>query len=70
MSLKVSRQFTMTIGAKIYALIALSFVGLIGVAALDSSELAATLKQMEANHEARMQNRANQAPPSPAAAEQ
>ena len=25
------------------------------------------LKQMEANHEARMQNRANQAPPSPAA---
>jgi len=47
MSLKVSRQFKMTIGAKIYSLIALSFVGLIGVAALDSSELAATLKQQK-----------------------
>ena len=47
MSLNVSRQFKMTIGAKIYALIALSFVGLIGVAALDSSELAATLKQQK-----------------------
>jgi methyl-accepting chemotaxis protein len=47
MSSHVSRRFKMTIGAKIYALIALSFAGLIGIAILDSSELAATLKQQK-----------------------
>jgi methyl-accepting chemotaxis protein len=47
MSLNASRQVKLTIGTKIYALIVLSFVGLIGVAILDSSELASTLKQQK-----------------------
>src|SRR5689334_9479443 len=47
MSLAVPRQLTLTIGAKIYALIALSFVGLIGIAILDSRESVASLKQQK-----------------------
>ena len=47
MSLTAPRQFKMTIGMKIHALIALSFVGLIGIAIFDSTELAATLKQQK-----------------------
>src|SRR3954470_9427605 len=39
--------FKMTIGRKIYALIGLSFVGLLGIAVLDSRELASSLKQQK-----------------------
>jgi len=43
----------LTVGRKIYALISLSFVGLLGIAALDSRELASSLnqqKQIELKH--------------------
>jgi methyl-accepting chemotaxis protein len=39
--------FRMTIGRKIYALIGLSFVGLLGITLLDSRELASSLKQQK-----------------------
>jgi methyl-accepting chemotaxis protein len=47
------RQFKMTIGRKIYALIALSFIGVVGITIFDSSELASSLnqqKQIELRH--------------------
>jgi methyl-accepting chemotaxis protein len=47
------RQARMTVGRKIYALIFLSFVGLLGVAFLDSRQLASSLnqqKQIELRH--------------------
>ena len=37
----------MTVGRKIYALIGLSFIGLLGIAVLDSRELASSLKQQK-----------------------
>jgi methyl-accepting chemotaxis protein len=37
----------MTVGRKIYALIGLSFIGLLGIAILDSRELASSLKQQK-----------------------
>jgi methyl-accepting chemotaxis protein len=37
----------MTVGRKIYALIGLSFIGLLGIAFLDSRELASSLKQQK-----------------------
>jgi methyl-accepting chemotaxis protein len=46
-------RFRMTVGRKIYALIGLSFIGVIGIALLDSRELAASLdqqKQIELRH--------------------
>ena len=49
----IIRQARMTVGRKIYALICLSFVGLLGVAALGSRELASSLdqqKQIELQH--------------------
>jgi methyl-accepting chemotaxis protein len=47
------RQARMTVGRKIYALICLSFIGLLGIAFLDSRELASSLiqqKQIELRH--------------------
>jgi len=47
------RRFKMTIGRKIYGLIGLSFIGVIGIALLDSRELASSLvqqKQIELRH--------------------
>ena len=47
------RQFKMTVGRKIYALIGLIFIGLVGIAILDSRELASGLnlqKQIELRH--------------------
>ena len=47
------RQFKMTVGRKIYALIGLSFLGVVGITALDSRELASSLnqqKQIELRH--------------------
>ena len=47
------RQFKMTVGRKIYALIGLSFVGVVGITILDSRELASSLnqqKQIELRH--------------------
>jgi methyl-accepting chemotaxis protein len=41
------RRFRMDIGRKIYALIGLSFIGLLGLAVLDSGELASSLKQQK-----------------------
>ena len=46
-------RFKMTIGRKIYALIGLSFIGVIGIALLDSRELSSSLvqqKQIELRH--------------------
>jgi methyl-accepting chemotaxis protein len=46
-------RFKMTIGRKIYALIGLSFIGVIGIALLDSRELVSSLgqqKQIELRH--------------------
>ncbi|MDC7789114.1 methyl-accepting chemotaxis protein [Rhodoplanes sp. TEM] len=40
-------RFDMTIGRKIYALIGLAFAGLLGVAMLDSRELASSLKEQK-----------------------
>src|SRR6266436_5863379 len=45
--LKMSFAFRMTIGRKISALIGLSFIGLVGIAILDSRELASSLKQQK-----------------------
>jgi methyl-accepting chemotaxis protein len=53
MSLAMLRRFRMTIGRKIYALIGLSFLGLLGITILDSRELASGLreqKQIELKH--------------------
>jgi methyl-accepting chemotaxis protein len=47
MSLAALRRFKMTIGVKIYALVGLSFIGLIGIQILDSRELVASLKQQK-----------------------
>ncbi len=47
MSLAMLRRFKMTVGRKIYALIGLSFIGLLGIAILDSRELASSLKQQK-----------------------
>ena len=47
------RQFKMTIGRKIYALIGLGFIGLVGITIFDSRELASGLsqqKQIELRH--------------------
>jgi methyl-accepting chemotaxis protein len=53
MSLAMLRRFRMTVGRKIYALIGLSFLGLLGITILDSRELASGLreqKQIELKH--------------------
>src|SRR3982074_1592293 len=53
MSVATLRRFRMTVGRKIYALIGLSFIGLLGIATLDSRELASGLKaqkQIELQH--------------------
>jgi len=53
MSFAVKHWPKLTVGRRIYALISLSFVGLLGIAALDSRELASTLnqqKQIELKH--------------------
>ncbi|MGH6715634.1 MAG: methyl-accepting chemotaxis protein [Bradyrhizobium sp.] len=47
MSFAMLRQFKMTIGRKLYALIGLSFIGLLGVAAFASHQLALGLKQQK-----------------------
>jgi methyl-accepting chemotaxis protein len=47
MSFAMLRQFKMTVGRKIYALIGLSFIGVVGIAILDSRELASSLKQQK-----------------------
>ena len=47
MSIAVLRRFRMTVGRRIYALIGLSFLGLAGIGLLNSSELAAGLKQQK-----------------------
>jgi methyl-accepting chemotaxis protein len=47
MSLVMPRQLRMTVGRKIYALIGLGFLGLLGVAILDSYELASSLRQQK-----------------------
>ncbi len=47
MSFAMPSHFRMTIGRKIYALIGLSFMGLLGISILDSRELAASLKQQK-----------------------
>ena len=47
MSLAGLRNFKMTIGVRIYTLIGLSFIGLIGVSILDSRELGLSLKQQK-----------------------
>jgi methyl-accepting chemotaxis protein len=47
MSLALLRRFRMTIGRRIYALIGLSVLGLLGIGALDSRELASSLKQQK-----------------------
>jgi methyl-accepting chemotaxis protein len=47
------RRFKMTVGRKIYALIGLSFIGVVGIASLDSREMASGLdqqKQVELRH--------------------
>jgi methyl-accepting chemotaxis protein len=47
LSMSFAMPFRMTIGRKIYALIGLSFVGLLGITVLDSRELASSLKQQK-----------------------
>jgi methyl-accepting chemotaxis protein len=47
MSFAMLRQFKMTIGRKLYALIGLSFIGLLGVSAFASHQLALSLKQQK-----------------------
>jgi methyl-accepting chemotaxis protein len=47
MSFVVPRRLNVTIGVKIYALIAMTFMGLIAVTVLESGELAARLKQQK-----------------------
>ena len=49
----IARRLKMTVGRKIYALIGLSFIGVVGIALLDSHELASGLdqqKQIELRH--------------------
>jgi methyl-accepting chemotaxis protein len=53
MKMSFAMLFKMTIGRKIYALIGLSFVGLVGIIIVDSRELASSLiqqKQIELRH--------------------
>ena len=53
MAFAMQHRFRMTVGRKIYALIGLSFIGLLGIAILDSRELASSLmqqKQIELKH--------------------
>ncbi len=47
MSFAMPRRLRMTVGRKIYALIGLGFIGLLGVAILDSRELASSLRQQK-----------------------
>ena len=47
MSLALLRRSRMTVSRKIYALIGLSFLGLVGIGVLDSRELASSLKQQK-----------------------
>ncbi len=47
MSLAMPRRLRMTVGRKIYALIGLGFLGLLGVAILDLYELASSLRQQK-----------------------
>jgi methyl-accepting chemotaxis protein len=47
MSLALLRRFKMTIGRKIYALIGLSFAGLVGIGMFESWELAGSLRQQK-----------------------
>jgi methyl-accepting chemotaxis protein len=47
MSFAMLRRFRMTVGRKIYALIGLSFLGLLGIGVLDSGELASSLRQQK-----------------------
>src|SRR3984893_10938010 len=47
MSFVTPHRFGMTVGRKIYALIGLRFIGLLGIAILDSRELASSLKQQK-----------------------
>ncbi|MBV9564340.1 MAG: cache domain-containing protein [Bradyrhizobium sp.] len=47
MAIAASRLFGMNIGRKIYALIGLSFMGVLGLAILDSGELGSSLKQQK-----------------------
>jgi len=53
MSFAMLRQFRMTIGRRIAALIILSFIGVVGITIVDSRELASSLnaqKQIELKH--------------------
>jgi methyl-accepting chemotaxis protein len=47
MSFAMVRRFRMTVGRRIYALIGLSFLGLLGIGALNSGELASSLRQQK-----------------------
>jgi methyl-accepting chemotaxis protein len=47
MSFALPGRFRMTIGRRIYALIGLSILGLLGIGALDSRELASSLRQQK-----------------------
>ena len=47
MASSILSMVRMTVGRKIYALIGLSFIGLLGIAILDSRELASSLKQQK-----------------------
>jgi methyl-accepting chemotaxis protein len=47
MPFAILRRFRMDIGRRIYALIGLSFIGLLGLGILDSAELASSLKQQK-----------------------
>ena len=47
MASSIMSMVRMTVGRKIYALIGLSFIGLLGVAILNSRELASSLKQQK-----------------------
>ena len=47
MPFSILRRLRMTVGRKIYALIGLSFIGLLSIAILDSRELASSLKQQK-----------------------
>ncbi|MGA7803841.1 methyl-accepting chemotaxis protein [Bradyrhizobium sp.] len=43
----MARRFRMTVGRKIYALIGLSFIGVVGIGILDSNEMTASLEQQK-----------------------
>jgi methyl-accepting chemotaxis protein len=47
MSFAMVRRFRMTVGRRIYALIGLSFLGLLGIGVLNSGELASSLRQQK-----------------------